>query len=131
MENILDYIKEQKVSYLATIENGDQARVRPMNGLVEIDGKLTWCTNNQKDMFKQVVDYPKVEVCMFGSGKTVRISGLCVPTKDEALKAKFLTLQPSVAKFYGGKEDTLEVLVFETAQALVTQGPNKEIINLY
>lgn len=131
MKQILEFIKEQKVSYLATIENGDQARVRPMNGLVEIEGKLTWCTNNQKDMFAQVVAYPKVEVCLFGSGKTVRISGNCVPTTDESMKAKFLELQPAVAKFYGGKEDTLEILVFETATALVTTGPNKETVVLY
>ena len=131
MENLLDYIKEQKVSYLATIENGDQARVRPMNALVEINGQLTWCTNNQKEMFKQVVAHPKVEVCMFGNGKTVRISGRCVPTKDAEIKAKFLELQPNVAKFYGGKEDTLEVLVFETARAIVTAGPNKEVVEMY
>jgi uncharacterized pyridoxamine 5'-phosphate oxidase family protein len=130
MENILAFIKEQKITYLATID-GDQARVRPMNGLSEIDGKLTWCTNNQKDMFKQVVMNPKVEVCMFSAGKTVRISGRCVPTKDEAIKAKYLELQPSVAKLYGGKEDTLEVLVFETAQAIITAGPNKDIVEIY
>ena len=131
MENVLAFIKEQKVSYLATIENGDQARVRPMNALVEIDGKLAWCTNNQKDMFAQVVQNPKVEVCMFGAGKTVRISGHCVPTKDASVKAKFLELQPKVAEFYGGKEDTLEVLVFETATALVVSGRDKETIELY
>lgn len=130
MENILAFIKEQKITYLATID-GDQARVRPMNGLSEIDGKLTWCTNNQKDMFKQIVTNPKAEVCMFGAGKTVRISGRCEPTKDEAIKAKYLELQPAVAKLYGGKEDTLEVLVFETAQAIVTAGSNKQIIEIY
>jgi len=131
MEDLLNYIKEQKVSYLATIENDDQARVRPMNALVEINGKLTWCANNQKDMFKQVVANPKVEVCMFGNGKTVRISGRCVPTKDAEIKTKFLELQPNVAKFYGGKEDTLEVLVFETAHAVVTAGSKKEVIDIY
>ena len=131
MENIYEYIEEQKVSYLATVENGNQARVRPMNGLVKIGDKLTFCTNNQKEMFKQLVAQPNVEVCMFGGGKTVRVTGKCVPTSDPLIKEKFLELQPKVAKFYGGKEDTLEVLVFETATALVAAGPNKEKIELY
>ena len=131
MENVLEFIKEQKITYLGTIENGDQARVRPMSALTEIDGKLTWCTNNQKELFKEVVENPKVEVCMFGSGKTVRLSGRCVPTKDAAVKAKYLELQPAVAKMYGGQEDTFEVFVFETAEAFVAAGPNKEVIELY
>lgn len=131
MDHIFAFIQEQKTSYLATVENGTQARVRPMNGLIQIDGQLTWCTNNQKDMFKQVLAYPHVEVCMFGAGKTVRISGRCVPAKDEKMKEKFLALQPKVAQFYGGNEDTLEILVFETATAIIVTGGNKEIIKLY
>ena len=130
MENILEFIKEQKIIYIATID-GDQARVRPINGLSEIADKLVWCTNNQKELFKQIIANPKVEVCMFGAGKTVRISGRCVPTKDEAIKAKYLELQPGVAKLYGGKEDTFEAMVFENATALITAGKKKEVIELY
>ena len=130
MENILQFIKEQKIVYLATID-GDQARVRPINGLSEINGKLVWCTNNQKEMFQQVVANPKVEICMFGKGKVVRVAGRCVPTKDATIKAKYLDLQPGVAKLYGGKEGTLEVLVFEDATVMTISGSKKQIIELY
>ena len=131
MENILEFIKEQKITYLGTIENGDQARVRPMSALTEINGKLTWCTSNQKALFNEVVASPKVEICMFNSKKIVRLSGRCVPTKDATVKEKYLELQPAIAKTYGGQADTFEVFVFETAQAIVTEGKNQSIIDIY
>ena len=130
MENILEFIKEQKIIYLATID-GDQARVRPINGLTEINGKLVWCTNNQKEMFKQVIASPKVEVCMFGKGKTARVFGTCLPTKDAAIKAKYLELQPGVAKLYGGKGGTLEIMVFEDATVKISGGSRRDVVKLY
>ena len=131
MEDVINFIKSQKISYLATVENKTQARVRPMNGLVEINNKLVWCTNNQKDMFKQVVECPNVEVCMFANGKTVRVTGKCVATKEDSFRKQYLEMMPGVAKLYGGKEDTLEILVFETAIATVVDVNGKNTYELY
>jgi len=131
MEELMAFIQKQNFCFLATVENGNQARVRPMNALVTVHGKLAWCTNNQKEMFKQVAACPDVEVCLFESGTTVRITGRCVPTKDEEMRNEFLRLQPGVAKYYGGELDTLEILVFETATAVMTKGRKKETFVIY
>jgi len=134
IEELLQFIKTQKITYMASIEKteaGDKARVRPMSALTEIDGKLTWCTNNQKETFKEVISNSNIEFCMYEAGRTVRVSGVCTPTKDESIKAKFLELQPGTAKFYGGQEDTFEVLVFETAEAFISKGSEKETIKIY
>ncbi|MCL1948931.1 MAG: pyridoxamine 5'-phosphate oxidase family protein [Turicibacter sp.] len=130
MENILEFVTSQKITYLATIDN-DQARVRPMGKLSLIDGKLAWCTNSAKDVFKQVAANPKIEFSMFGGGKNVRLSGNCLPTKDDSFKEKFIADQPHVVQYYGGGEGTLEVMVFEQANATVTAKGAKEVVALY
>ena len=130
MENVLEFIMDQKITYLATIER-DQARVRPMGQFSHINGKLTFCTNNKKDVFKQMAANPKIEFCMFGAGKTVRLFGTIKPSQDESVKAEFLKLQPAVAKLYGGSEDILEIMVFEDAKATVTVKGVKEEVAIY
>ena len=131
MENILEFIKGQKVTYLATIENGDQARVRPMSALIEIDGKLAWCTNRKGELFKEVVANPKIEFCMYEAGKTVRLSGSCFPHDSEAIKAEFLKIQPAVANYYGGGLEEMAVMIFEDARAFLVAGSKKETIEIY
>ncbi|MCL1991004.1 MAG: pyridoxamine 5'-phosphate oxidase family protein [Defluviitaleaceae bacterium] len=130
MEDVLAFIKEQKVTYLATIE-GDQARVRPMSGLVEMNGKLAWCTNKKGDVFKEVAKNPKIEFCMYTGGKTVRLSGSCFLTDTDEAKAAFLEIQPAVANYYGGGLDEMAVMIFEDAQAFVAAGKTKEVVTLY
>ena len=130
MENLTELVLEQKITYLGTIE-GDQARVRPMGHFSLIDGKFTWCTNNTKEVYKQVLANPKIEFCMFAGGKTIRLSGTCLPTDSAEAKAEFLKLQPGVAKFYGGSEDILKIMQFQDATVSITAKGVKEATKLY
>jgi len=130
VEQFIETVSDIKIIYFATTE-GDQPRVRPMNQLVDINGQLALCTSSTKSLFKQVASNPNVELCMFGAGMTVRVSGRCVPTTDPAVKGKYIELQPGVVKAYGGSDELLEVLVFETADAVIAKGPNKDAIKLY
>ena len=59
MKEVLDFLNKVGVYYLAT-EEGDQPRVRPLGFVMEWQGKLTFCTGNKKNMYKQMVNNPKV-----------------------------------------------------------------------
>ena len=130
MENVLDFIKSQKVTYLATVD-GDQACVRPMSGLVEINGKLAWCTNRTKELPKEVAAHPKIEFAMYDKGTTVRLRGTCVLDDSKEAKEAYLAIQPGIAKWYGGGEADMAVMVFDDATALVSGKDGKESIKLY
>ncbi|MDR2029213.1 MAG: pyridoxamine 5'-phosphate oxidase family protein, partial [Treponema sp.] len=62
IEEIIKFLLENKVFFLATIQ-GDQPRVRPMGFVMEYEGKLSLCTNNRKDMYRQMKENPKIEIC--------------------------------------------------------------------
>ena len=127
---VLAFIKSQKVTYMATID-GDQACVRPMSGLVEIDGKLAWCTNRTKEVFNEIQAQPKIEYCMYDKGLTVRLRGVCKVDDSDVAKQAYLKIQPGVAKWYGGGEADMAVMVFENATAFVTGKDIREEIKFY
>lgn len=88
MNKIVEELKKTGVFYVATID-GDQARVRPFSSCTEFEGSLYICTNNQKNVYKQLIDNPKIEICGMGKdGTWLRISGNAVrDDRDEARKA--------------------------------------------
>jgi len=128
IQELVEFIKGQKVTYMATID-GEQACVRPMSALVEIDGKLAWCTNRTKEVFTEVEANPKIEFAMYDKGKTVRLRGTC--QVDDTKKGAYLEIQPGVAKWYGGGEADMAVMVFDDAEALVSDKNGKQAVTLY
>lgn len=65
MNKIVEELKQTRVFYVATID-GDQARVRPFSSCTEFEGNLYICTNNTKDVYKQMLENPKIEICGMG-----------------------------------------------------------------
>ena len=62
MESVCEYLKKCGVYYLATME-GDQPRVRPFGVAEILDGKLYFLTGKRKDVSKQMLQNPKIEIC--------------------------------------------------------------------
>lgn len=88
MNRIVEELKKTKIFYVSTID-GDQARVRPFSSCTEFEGALYICTNNQKNVYKQIMTNPKIEICgMENDGTWIRINGTAVrDDRDEARKA--------------------------------------------
>lgn len=117
MQEVFDFLKECGTYYLATVE-GDQPRVRPFGTVDIFEGKLYIQTGKVKDVSKQIQQNPKVELCAFGQGKWLRVSGRLV--RDERVEAKehMLAGYPSLQAMYSATDDNTEVLYFEDATAV-------------
>lgn len=61
MNEVIEFLKENPVQYFATVELDNKAKVRPFQFMIEDGGKLYFCTNNEKDVFKQIKNNPYVE----------------------------------------------------------------------
>lgn len=85
MENVLRFLKEAEVYYLATVE-GDQPRVRPFGTVNLYEGKLYIQTGKIKPVSKQLMTNPKAEICAFKDGKWLRIA--CELIEDDSLEAR-------------------------------------------
>jgi uncharacterized pyridoxamine 5'-phosphate oxidase family protein len=128
MEEVLKFLQDSETFYLATVES-DQPRVRPMGFVMLYEGKLCFCTSNKKDMFRQMQNNPKVEICTSKDGKWLRIHGKVVFNPDTAAKEKALEVRPSLKNKYSVNDGIFEIFHFEEAIAVFNdmQGGRKEV----
>lgn len=62
MNEVVNFLEANPVQYIATIGRDGKAKCRPFMFCFEQDGKLWFCTNNQKDVYKDMQENPYVEV---------------------------------------------------------------------
>ena len=62
MKKVLEFLKENPVQFLATIGRDGKAKCRPFMFCLEQDGKLWFCTNNQKEVYADMQEQPYVEL---------------------------------------------------------------------
>ena len=127
MKEVLDFLNKVGVYYLAT-EEGDQPRVRPLGFVMEWQGKLTFCTGNKKNMYTQMVNNPKVEICD-SDGNTLRICGRAVFATTEAAQAKALEVMPALKNIYSVGDGVFEIFYLDGAKAVLSnmKGESREL----
>ena len=64
MNEVVKFLQENPVQYLATVGRDGKAKCRPFMFCFEQDGKLWFCTNNTKDVYKDIQNNPYIEVCV-------------------------------------------------------------------
>ncbi len=118
MKEVQEFLKECGVYYLATVEN-DQPRVRPFGTAEIFDNHLYIQTGKKKDVFKQIENNNKVEICAFKDGKWIRISGKLI--LDDRIEAKkdMLDKNPNLRNMYDENDDNTAVLYFESGVATI------------
>ena len=99
MNEIYEFLKNAGVYYLATAE-GDQPRVRPFGTIDVFEGKLYIQTGLKKDVAKQMLANPRVELCAFHEGKWIRVTAKAIHEPNEAAEAHLLDAYPSLRAAY-------------------------------
>jgi uncharacterized pyridoxamine 5'-phosphate oxidase family protein len=132
MQKAMDFIKANKVFYLATLDGG-QARVRPFGIMINLNGKLSFCTSNEKDVYKQMAANKKVEICSTApEGDYLRLTGTVVFDESQVAKEKIFEAMPHLRDLYKGKEDSLIICTFDHVTATYQKmGSPKETGVLY
>jgi uncharacterized pyridoxamine 5'-phosphate oxidase family protein len=86
-EDILAIIQNNPVFHLATVD-GDQPHVRGMLLYKADQEGIVFHTGAFKDLYQQIVQNPKVELCFqdFKKGMQVRVKGILTEINDVAVK---------------------------------------------
>ena len=120
MNEILKFINEAKVFYIATTD-GVKPKVRPFGLLLEHDGKLYFNTNNQSDVYKQLITKPYFEVCTISANMEfnwIRLSGKAVFDSNRDVKAKIFEIAPQIKGRYSSPDHpNFEVFYVEEGEA--------------
>lgn len=118
MEKVLEFLRENGSGALATVDNG-KPRVRPWGFMLEDGGRLYFCTNNTKNVYKQLMTNRCLEFTSVAKDMTtLRISGKAVFTDDMAIKIKVLASSPEVTAIYKSADNPIfEVFYIEEGKA--------------
>jgi pyridoxamine 5'-phosphate oxidase len=82
---ILAFIRKNPMGNVATVE-GNKPHVRGMETFRADEKGLIFYTDKTKDVYKQIVKNPEVEVSYVAEGTQVRISGRMEILEDQTLK---------------------------------------------
>lgn len=130
MNRAAEFLQQCGTFYLAT-DDGGQPRVRPFGAVTEYEGKTYICTNNTKNVFKQMVKNPKVEISATKGSDWIRITGEAVPDSRTEVKEKMLEAMPSLRNMYRADDGIFEVLYLKDAKATFYSFSGKpETINI-
>jgi len=116
MKAVCDFLNDCGAYYLATVD-GDQPRVRPFGTALIFEDKLYIQTGKVKNVSKQMLANPKIEICAFSGEKWIRIEALAV--EDDRIEAKkaMLDAYPQLQQMYSADDDNTQVLYLKDATA--------------
>lgn len=131
MNEIINFLQTNKVFFLATTVD-NVPHVRPMGFVMEYKGRITFCTSNHKNLYKQLVANPQVEVCSLDSDNNfLRLTGKVIFCTSEESQTKALETVPSLRSIYAVGDGALEVFYLETAHAILqTMSGEQKIFNI-
>lgn len=119
MEEILKYLKGCGTFYLATNE-ADQPRVRPFGAICKFEEKLYIITNNKKNVYRQMMSNPKIEISGMNKGTWIRVE--CEALLDERREARVAMMEEyptSLSKMYSVDDNLMEVFYLQNGKATI------------
>lgn len=92
MNEVVTFLQENPVQYLATVGRNGKAKCRPFMFSGELDGNLWFCTNSTKDVYKDMQANPNIEVSVSSpSYAWIRLNGEAV--FEDSMAAKEICIQ--------------------------------------
>ena len=118
MNEIYDFLKKAGMYYLATAE-GDQPRVRPFGTIDVFRDTLYIQTGLKKDVAKQMLKNPKVELCAFCEGKWIRVTAEAVHEPNPEAEAHMLEAYPHLKAIYQPGDGNTAVFALKKGTAVI------------
>ncbi|MDR0620962.1 MAG: pyridoxamine 5'-phosphate oxidase family protein [Deltaproteobacteria bacterium] len=130
-KEVFEFLSAHRPFYMATVE-GSAPRVRPMGFIMEHGGKIWFGMGTHKNVYKQLVANPKVEIVATGGPDSdwVRLSGEAVFDPRPELFQAALAAMPHLKDIYpeGGPTMGLFSLAKGKAVFMTLRGqPSKEV----
>ena len=131
MSKLNDFLTASGVFFLATCD-GDQPKLRPLGAHIEMDGKEIFSVGDFKDVYRQMLKNPKVEiVAMKPDGNWLRYTGRAVFETDPSYARKTLDMMPDLKTIYN-EETGYKLMAFHledaTAVIIPTMGEGENIL---
>lgn len=130
MKEVVEFLQANPVQYLGTVGRDGKAKARPFMFCFEQDGKLWFCTNSQKDVYKDMQANPNVEVTVSSPEYAwIRLNGKAVFENNMAVKEGCMNNPIVKGQYQTADNPIFEAFYLEGAKATIADfsgNPPKE-----
>lgn len=120
MNEVVKFLTENPVQYLATVGRDGKAKCRPFMFCFEKDGKLWFCTNNTKEVYKDMQANPNIEISVASAAYAwIRLSGTAVFEKNMAVKEGCMDNPIVKGQYQTADNPILTVFYLKDAHAVI------------
>lgn len=116
MEEVLKFLQDAKVWYLATDEDG-QPHVRPFGSQMIYNNRLYFQTGLKKDVAKQLLKNPKIEISAMRGGEWIRLTAEAIHDPSIEAQQAMLDTMPELKKMYAAGDGNTAVFYLKNAKA--------------
>ena len=130
MKEVVEFLQANPVQYLATVGRDGKAKCRPFMFCFEKDNRLWFCTNNQKDVYKDMQSNPYIEVSISSPNYAwIRLNGKVVFENNMEVKEECMNNAIVKGQYNSADNPIFEVFYLENAHAVIADfsgNPPKE-----
>lgn len=120
MNEVVKFLEANPVQYLATVGRDGKAKCRPFMFCFERDGKLWFCTNNTKDVYKDMQENPCVEISVASPEFAwIRLEGKVVFENNHAVKEGCMNNPIVKGQYQSADNPIFEVFYLTDAKAVI------------
>ena len=130
MNEVIKCLQENPVQYLATVGRDKKAKCRPFMFMGELNGRLYFCTNTNKDVYKDMQQNPYIEITVSNPQYAwIRLNGKAV--FDNNMEAKEMCIKNPIveSQYHTADNPIFTVFYLEGAKAVIADfsgNPPKE-----
>lgn len=120
MNEVVKFLQENPVQFLATVGRDGKAKCRPFMFCLEHDGKLWFCTNNTKEVYKDMQNNPNIEVSVSSPAYAwIRLNGKAVFENNNAVKEGCMNNPIVKGQYQTADNPIFEVFYLANAHAVI------------
>jgi uncharacterized pyridoxamine 5'-phosphate oxidase family protein len=115
MNQVVKFLEENPIQYMATMGLDGKAKVRPFMFMLEKEGKLYFCTSNQKEVYNEIKNSPYIEITTASPEFAwIRISAKTIFSDDMEIKEAIIEKSEIVkAQYQAADNPNLEIFYLE------------------
>ena len=121
MHEVIRFLEENPVQYLATVGRDGRAKCRPFMFCFERDGKLWFCTNHTKEVYKDMQANPFIEISVSSPAYAwLRLRGKAVFENNMPVKEGCMQNPIVKSQYQTADNPIFEVFYLEDAHAVLS-----------
>lgn len=128
MNEVIKLLEENPVQYFATIGLDGKPKVRPFQFMLQEDSKFYFCTSNQKEVFREIKQFPDIELSVSTPDfKWLRLNGKVVFSDDMKIKEEIVAKSEIVKMVYKTADNPhFEIFYLEDSIATISDFSGNE-----